>query len=93
VCGPDFVVVTTFETCSAVGALAVAGRTPHLTLTLPVSPLLTLVPIDRLGLVREQFSTVTVPEQVRDELLDGDDGVDAIRSLHDAGAFGSGPHS
>jgi hypothetical protein len=83
----DFVVVTTFETCSAVGALAVAGRTPQLILPVPVSPLLTLASIDRLDPVREGFSTVTVPERVRDELLEGDDGVDALRSLHDAGAF------
>jgi hypothetical protein len=51
------------------------------------SPLLNLALIDRLDLVREQFSTVTVPERVWDELLDGEDGVDALRSIHDAGVL------
>jgi hypothetical protein len=30
---------------------------------------------------------VTVPERVWDELLEGDDGVDALRSFHDAGGI------
>ena len=51
------------------------------------SPLLNLALIDRLDLVREQFSTITVPERVWDELLDGEAGVDALRSIHDAGVL------
>ena len=49
------------------------------------SPLLNLALIERLDLVREQFSTVVVPEQVWDELMDGEDGVDRLRSVHDDG--------
>lgn len=51
------------------------------------SPLLNLALIERLDLVREQFSTVVVPEQVWDELMDGEDGVDRLRSVHDDGLF------
>ncbi len=47
------------------------------------SPILNLALIDRLDLVREQFSTVVVPDQVWDELLDGEDGVEALRAAHD----------
>lgn len=46
------------------------------------SPLLNLALIDRLDLVREQFSTVTAPEQVWEELLAGEEGVDALQSLN-----------
>ena len=49
------------------------------------SPLLNLALIERLDLVRGQFSTVVVPEQVWDELMDGEDGVDRLRSVHDDG--------
>jgi predicted nucleic acid-binding protein len=51
------------------------------------SPLLNLALIDRLDLVREQFSTVTVPKPVWDELFDGEEGVEALRGFHDAGAL------
>lgn len=51
------------------------------------SPLLNLALIDRLNLVQEQFSTVTVPEQVWDELLAGEDGVDALQSLRGEGTL------
>ncbi|WP_218011963.1 hypothetical protein [Natrinema sp. CBA1119] len=51
------------------------------------SPLLNLALIDRLDLVGEQFSTVTVPQQVWNELLAGEDGVDALRSVRDAGGM------
>ncbi|WP_216094812.1 DUF3368 domain-containing protein [Natrialba sp. SSL1] len=43
--------------------------------------------IGRLDLVREQFSTVVVPEQVWDELLDGGDGLEALQAAHDEGVF------
>lgn len=45
------------------------------------SPLLNLALIGRLDLVRRQFARVTVPEEVWDELLAGEDGVEALRSL------------
>lgn len=51
------------------------------------SPLLNLTLIDQLDLVQEQFSTVTVPQQVWNELLAGEDGVDALRSVRDAGVI------
>lgn len=51
------------------------------------SPLLNLALIDQLGLVREQFSTVIVPEQVWDELLAGEDGVPGLRALRDDDAL------
>lgn len=51
------------------------------------SPLLNLALIGRLDLVREQCSTVVVPQQVWDELTDGDDGVEALRSARDEGVL------
>lgn len=51
------------------------------------SPLLNLALIDRLDLVREQFSSVTVPRQVWNELVAGEEGVDALRSSRDAGGI------
>jgi predicted nucleic acid-binding protein len=47
------------------------------------SPLLNLALIDQLGLLTSQFSTLTIPAQVWDELTDGDAGLDALRDLHD----------
>ncbi|MBB6645375.1 DUF3368 domain-containing protein [Halobellus ruber] len=47
------------------------------------SPLLNLALIDRLDLLRTQFSAVTVPRRVWDELTEGEDGLDALRELRD----------
>ncbi|CDK38634.1 MULTISPECIES: DUF3368 domain-containing protein [unclassified Halorubrum] len=49
------------------------------------SPLLNLALIDRLDLLQSQFSDVTVPRQVWDELTDGQDGLEALRELRDDG--------
>jgi len=49
------------------------------------SPLLNLALIDRLDLFESQFSEVTVPQQVWDELTDGEDGLEALRELRDDG--------
>lgn len=48
------------------------------------SPLLNLALVERLHLVRSQFDSITVPEAVRDELLAGDSGRDALESLLDS---------
>ncbi|WP_436347238.1 DUF3368 domain-containing protein [Natronorubrum sp. FCH18a] len=45
------------------------------------SPLLNLALIDRLDLLRSQFSSISIPEVVRSELLAGEDGVEEIRSI------------
>ncbi|WP_254272312.1 DUF3368 domain-containing protein [Haloarcula marina] len=45
------------------------------------SPLLNLSLIDRLDLLKSQFSGVTVPEQVWGELTEGERGVEALRSI------------
>lgn len=47
------------------------------------SPLLNLALIDRLDLLAQQFETVTVPEQVWEELTAGEDGVEALQTLRD----------
>ncbi|KAA9404728.1 DUF3368 domain-containing protein [Haloarcula hispanica] len=47
------------------------------------SPLLNLALIDQLTLLKSQFSSITIPHQVWDELTDGEAGVDALRSLRD----------
>ncbi|WP_324761213.1 DUF3368 domain-containing protein [Haloarcula sp. GH36] len=47
------------------------------------SPLLNLALIDRLDLLISQFSRLTIPIQVWDELTDGDAGLDALRDLRD----------
>lgn len=47
------------------------------------SPLLNLALIDRLDLLESQFSSVTVPSQVWDELVDGTEGTDSLRELRD----------
>nr|WP_255291469.1 UPF0175 family protein [Natrinema sp. CBA1119] len=83
--------------CSATGRSNVTARATTLTTTSSMrngdlvvsdtSPLLNLALIDRLDLVGEQFSTVTVPQQVWNELLAGEDGVDALRSVRDAGGM------
>lgn len=49
------------------------------------SPLLNLALIDRLDLFRSQFSEVTVPQRVWDELTDGQDGLEALRESRDDG--------
>lgn len=51
------------------------------------SPLLGLALIDRLDLVRTQFSVIVVPEQVWSELTAGEDGVAKLQSLHDDGTL------
>ena len=45
------------------------------------SPLLNLALIDRLDLLRSQFSSLSVPETVRAELLAGDAGTERLESL------------
>lgn len=47
------------------------------------SPLLNLALIERLDLVESQFSSVTLPRQVWEELADGEEGLDALRALRD----------
>jgi len=49
------------------------------------SPLLNLALIDRLTLLESQFSSLTVPTQVWDELVAGEAGADALRELRDNG--------
>lgn len=49
------------------------------------SPLLNLALIDQLDLLKAQFSSITVPQQVWDELAEGDAGLNAIRELQDDG--------
>lgn len=51
------------------------------------SPLLNLALIDRLELIRRQFSAVTVPNQVWNELMAGERGVDDLRALRDEGVL------
>lgn len=51
------------------------------------SPLLNLALIDRLGLIAEQFSTITIPQQVWDELMAGTEGVEALQSCRDEGTI------
>lgn len=41
-------------------------------------PPLNLALIDRLDLLESQFSEVTVPQQVWNELTDGEDGLEAL---------------
>ncbi|WP_137291326.1 DUF3368 domain-containing protein [Natronorubrum halophilum] len=45
------------------------------------SPLLNLALIDRLELLRSQFSSISIPEAVRSELLAGENGIEEIRSI------------
>lgn len=45
------------------------------------SPLLNLALIDRLNVLRSQFSSITVPETVRTELLAGEAVVERLESL------------
>lgn len=49
------------------------------------SPLLNLALIDRLELLESQFSNITIPEQVWEELLVGDNGLEALESLRKTG--------
>lgn len=51
------------------------------------SPLLNLALIERLDLLREQFATVTAPDQVWRELAAGEDGVPALRTLREDGTL------
>jgi predicted nucleic acid-binding protein len=48
------------------------------------STLLNLALIERLELLESQFSEVTVPQQVWNELTEGEEGLEAIRELRDA---------
>jgi predicted nucleic acid-binding protein len=45
------------------------------------SPLLNLALIDRLNLLRTQFPEIVVPRQVWNELIEGEDGLEALRKL------------
>lgn len=47
------------------------------------SPLLNLSLIDRLDLLESQFSAITIPVQVWQELTDGEKGMDALYQLRD----------
>jgi uncharacterized protein len=47
------------------------------------SPLLNLALIDRLDLLRSQFSSLTVPPTVRSELLAGEDRADRLSEFLD----------
>lgn len=49
------------------------------------SPLLNLALIERLSLLKSQFSSVTVPSQVWEELTEGEAGLDALYKLRDSG--------
>lgn len=49
------------------------------------SPLLNLALIERLGLLESQFSSVTIPRQVWEELAEGEEGLGALRALRDEG--------
>ena len=49
------------------------------------SPLLNLALIERLDLLESQFSKVTAPQQVWNELTDGEDGLETLRELRDDG--------
>ena len=51
------------------------------------SPLLNLALIGRLDLIDDQFSTVTVPSQVWDELMAGSEGVETLQTYRDAGTI------
>ena len=51
------------------------------------SPLLNLALIDRLDLLRSQFSNVTIPRQVWDELTEGQEGLEALRALRGDGCL------
>lgn len=49
------------------------------------SPLLNLALIDRLDLLNVQFETIHVPEQVWDELTDGEEGLAGLKELRSQG--------
>jgi len=49
------------------------------------SPLLNLALIDQLELLQAQFSDITVPRQVWNELAAGEDGLERLRELRDDG--------
>ena len=49
------------------------------------SPLLNLALIERLTLLESQFSSITVPSQVWEELTEGDSGLDSVRALRTDG--------
>ncbi|MFP8951759.1 DUF3368 domain-containing protein [Natrialbaceae archaeon A-arb3/5] len=51
------------------------------------SPLLNLAVIGRLDLLRDQFATITTPEQVWEELESGSDGLETLRSLREEGVL------
>jgi len=47
------------------------------------SPLLNLALVDRLDILESQFDAVTAAERVWDELAAGEEGLDALRDLHE----------
>ena len=49
------------------------------------SPLLNLALVERLTLLESQFSSITVPSQVWEELTEGDSGLDSVRALRTDG--------
>lgn len=49
------------------------------------SPLLNLALIGRLDLLKSQFSSIVVPEQVWREITEGEDDLDELQSLRDQG--------
>ncbi|MDS0221897.1 DUF3368 domain-containing protein [Haloarcula sp. S1AR25-5A] len=49
------------------------------------SPLLNLALIDQFALLKSQFLSITVPNQVWEELTDGERGLDALRGLRTDG--------
>jgi predicted nucleic acid-binding protein len=49
------------------------------------SPLLNLALIERLDLLKTQFSSITIPTQVWEELTDGEAALNAIRDLREEG--------
>ncbi|MFP4626458.1 MAG: DUF3368 domain-containing protein [Natronomonas sp.] len=51
------------------------------------SPLLNLALIDRLDLLESQFSAVVAPEHVWNELTDGEEGLEELRTLRDEGVL------
>ena len=54
------------------------------------SPLLNLALIERLDLLESQFSGLTIPNQVWEELARGENGLDALRALRERGFLSGG---
>lgn len=51
------------------------------------SPLLNLALIDRLDLLEAQLPAIVIPQQVWEELSVGENALDQLRSLRDAGFY------